>query len=352
MSPIPHAGSWPYHVANRRPSHLLPNLFSVSLITLRARRTLLWFLSLSPREYCPTPPTREPLEPPRRINRHRPTDRFEYPSIIRAVSVRVALRQLKSLFRCDLPYSSGLCLAEHRVSNNPSRPSPISFFQSRGANRHTSRDPPHCQPRHQSQRHLLRQRCQRAAHQDNGVPLPRVPSHLVHPFRKEPWDSHFWLSSFATRSVAARAHTSQIHFVRIEHHPDSSRREPHRPCQPKKIIPHRNGTPLPQFRKEPPLERRPCNQRPVQIKKCRNPSGHFARFHAIFLATLFPPRATTPSAKYFHPSSRTGNPRTRQNPAVAHAKICAPMRISICASAVKSPISATGPRVSASSNPK
>src|SRR6266446_5752569 len=279
MSPIPHAGSWPYHVANRRPSHLLPNLFSVSLITLRARRTLLWFLSLSPREYCPTPPTREPLEPPRRINRHRPTDRFEYPSIIRAVSVRVALRQLKSLFRCDLPYSSGLCLAEHRVSNNPSRPSPISFFQSRGANRHTSRDPPHCQPRHQSQRHLLRQRCQRAAHQDNGAPLPR-------------------------------------------------------------------------FRKEPPLERRPCNQRPVQIKKCRNPSGHFARFHAIFLATLFPPRATTPSAKYFHPSSRTGNPRTRQNPAVAHAKICAPMRISICASAVKSPISATGPRVSASSNPK
>jgi hypothetical protein len=133
---------------------------------------------------------------------------------------------------------------------------------------------------------------------------------------------------------------------------DSAWREPRRPSQPQKLIPKRNRAPLPQFRKKPPLERRPQYQRPVQIKKCRNPPNYFARFHAIFLAILFPPRATTPSAKYFHPSSSTGNPRTRQNPAVAHVKICAPMPINICASAPNSPISATGPRVNANSNPK
>src|SRR5467141_1140244 len=156
-----------------------------------------------------------------------------------------------------------------------------------------------------------------------------MPGYLVYPFGEKTWDSDLWLSHVSSKFTLARAYAAQVHFVGVPHSLDSSRCEPRQPCQPQKITPHLYRAPTSQFRKKPPLERRPRYQRPVQIKKCRNLSAQFARFHAIFLVTLFPPRATIPSAKYFHPSSRTGNPRTRQNPAVAHVKICAPMRISI-----------------------
>src|SRR4029077_10690796 len=287
----------------------LPNLFSVSLFTSRARRTLLWRLSLRPREYWPTLPARERLEPPRRIHRHRPPDRFQHPPIADAISVRVALRQLKSLIDRHLLHSSALCFPEHRVPNNAPRPPTVVFFQPRSAKRHGSSDSAHSQTHHQRQRHLLRQRCQRAAQQHNRVSPLRMPCHLVHSLREKPRDRHFGLpralprglSSFSFISNPTGAAASPVHFVRVPHHLDSVWREPRRPSQPQKIIPHRNRAPLPQFRKKPPLERRPQYQRPVQIKKCRNPPNHFARFHAILLAILFPPRATTPSAKYFHP---------------------------------------------------
>ena len=187
--PIPHVGSWRYHVANLGPlstphhsaiqcraakasrihfpythsqtnvsSHVLPNLFGVSPFTPRVQCTLLWFFPLCPREHWPSLAPRERLEPPRRIHRHRLPNRFEHPSITDAISVRIALRQLKSIFHGQLPRGASLCLSEHRISKNPPRPPPIFLFQPRSANRHGSRDSTHCQPHHQRQRHLLRQR--------------------------------------------------------------------------------------------------------------------------------------------------------------------------------------------------
>ena len=52
------------------------------------------------------------------------------------------------------------------------------------------------------------------------------------------------------------------------------------------------------------------------------------------------------------PSTSTGSPRTKQNAAVAHVKTWPPVLSTICASVLNSPINATGPRVSANSNPK
>src|SRR6266436_1414901 len=79
-------------------SRVLPNLFSVSPFTLRVQSTRLWFFPLRPGEHRPSLPTRERLEPPRRIHGRRPPNRFEHPSITYAISVRVALPQLKSFF--------------------------------------------------------------------------------------------------------------------------------------------------------------------------------------------------------------------------------------------------------------
>src|SRR5260370_8659802 len=70
-----------------------------------------------------------------------------------------------------------------------------------------------------------------------------------------------------------------------------------------------------------------------------------SHFHIASCAALFAPRAgPTFPAMYFHPSTSTGNPRSRQNAAVIHVNTCAPTRIMACTSAAHSPTPPPHPR--------
>src|SRR6267143_7058050 len=164
-------------------------------------------------------------------------------------------------------------------------------------------------------------------------------------------------------STSVHRDSSQVHLVSVPHRTDSARREPDRFCKPPPIVLRRDCAPVTQHPEKSPLQRRQCHKRSVQIEERRDPTALFLYFlfllyllcflHIASCAALFVPRAgLTLPAMYFHPSTSTGNPRTRQKAAVIHVSVCAAVRIIICASAVSSPISATGPRVNASSNPK
>src|ERR1700730_3795701 len=142
----------------------------------------------------------------------------------------------------------------------------------------------------------------------------------------------------------------------MPHSLKSLRHQTDRLSQPKEIVPQRNRLLLSQPREKLPFQRWWRQHCSVNVKKRRNlfvasPCSVYS-VHASSRIIFFLPRTATPAARYFHPSTKTGNPRKKQNPAVAQVKTIAPVRIAACASAVNSPSSATGPRVSASSNPK
>src|SRR6266850_5781172 len=151
------------------------------------------------------------------------------------------------------------------------------------------------------------------------------------------------------------------------------RHQPHRFPQPQKIVFCRDCSPVSQEAEKGSLQRRRPQERSIQIKKRRNssalllyflfflglrPSLHMASCAAVLLSRMdlgaffAPGLGPTFPAMYFHPSASTGNPRSRQNAAVIHVNTFAPTRIIACISAASSPASATGPRVSANSNPK
>src|SRR5438445_1150651 len=75
---------------------------------------------------------------------------------------------------------------------------------------------------------------------------------------------------------------------------------------------------------------------------------------AEFVAQLDPVNALADTAPGFvwRLESSSGNPRSRQNAAVDHVRICAMARIVKCVSLAMVPSKATGPRVSASSSPR
>src|SRR5437868_9135530 len=114
--------------------------------------------------------------------------------------------------------------------------------------------------------------------------------------------------------------------------------------QPCKIISERNlSLPL-QIPEEPALERRLGKQCSVNIKK--------GQAHAVSAEDFRLRGATTSCVKIGQPASSTGNPRNKQNAAVAQVRICAMKRMVRCVSAAIVPSSATGPRVNANSNPR
>src|SRR6266404_5274433 len=140
----------------------------------------------------------------------------------------------------------------------------------------------------------------------------------------------------ALLSQAIHRDSSQVHFVSVADRTESARREASRFRKPQPIVLHRNHTPVPQQAEKSPLQRRQRYERPIQIKeRCNGPAlllcilyflYLLSFLHAASCAALFVPRTgLTFPAMYFHPSNSTGNPRSRQNPAVIDVSICAPM---------------------------
>ena len=108
------------------------------------------------------------------------------------------------------------------------------------------------------------------------------------------------------------------------------------------------------YRKTPQRETHPFREgdTPSELSMC---ATGFMPFSSPKL--LRPPFSRPPLAQRFplmncQPSTKTGIARTKQNTAVAEVNATAPLRIAVCISGVSPPISATGPRVSASSSPR
>src|SRR5579872_1731682 len=174
----------------------------------------------------------------------------------------------------------------------------------------------------------------------------------------------------------AHRHISQVRLVTVNRVQDAARGEPYRCGHPPQIVCGWNQAFASQFRNEAPLQRWKGHQRSVDVEKrsnsarvCfKNAIRHRAvdvsnGLHAVFLTETFAtaifavvtgailPAPMLP-AMNCQPSTRTGIARTRQNTAVAEVSATAPLRIAACAAGVSPPISATGPRVSASSRPR
>src|SRR5258706_7283436 len=222
-----------------RPS--LPHLVYVSSAPAGSNRFLQ--STSAPSTLAAAPPSPFPWKhsPPLAANS------FEHPSIVHAIPVGITLSQIKSTFPADSPHRARLRLTKHRVPDNPPRPSTVVLFQPCSANPHRCLNPSHRQSHHQGQRHLLRQRGQRAAHQDNPVPLLRMPGHLIHCCREEPWDSESHLPRTLPRGLLRfycgfppLVYAAQVHLVGVAHHLNSSRRQPRCPRHPQKIIPDRD----------------------------------------------------------------------------------------------------------------
>src|SRR5208337_213856 len=216
-----------------------------------------------------------------------------------------------------------------------------------GAHQHFPLKPARFQLALQRHRRHPRHRLHHSAHQHNLVPPPHMPFHTRH-------------ALFEKRNRLNRFHNllhpqpSQVALVPLRNRSQPPRQQSRRLRSPTRIIRPRNRAAAPQLPKHSPLQRRPRHQRPVNIKKRRNPPR-------LFPCAAHPasPRATSPDfpaarllARNFQPSTNTGNPRTTQKIPVIHASVCAPARIAACVSSVTGPSSATGPRVSASSNPR
>src|SRR5690348_7614396 len=342
-----------------------------------------------------SPSQDRPVVPPRgarkvvgRIYRRGLSHCVQHPTVARAVPVCITALKIQLSLRGDAPDGALLGLAKHRFSDDPSRPFAESCFQPRRTHSDASGNSSHSQPQEKSQRRRLRQRFQRSAYKHDCVPLMRVPRCASDRFLIKPWNWHSCLRLFS-RSVFLgplansrlsffcpdfqarrdrsvwftnrffRSNVSQIHFVRVQDLIDPAWRQPYRFFHPHPIIACDNFVPVSQSPKKSPFKRRPRHKRSIQIKKSghtRTLLRHFLRLslflHSAPCATRFALRACpTPETKR-HPSASTGTPRIRQNPAVIQVSTCAPTRTIDCESPVMPPISATGPRVNASSSPR
>src|SRR5262249_52275131 len=113
-----------------------------------------------------------------------------------------------------------------------------------------------------------------------------------------------------------------------------------------KTVSHGEFFPMPKRASKSALKRRLFDQCPIHIEKRR----------AIHAASRTIPAlggtVEVARARYFQPSTSTGNPRTMQNAAVVHVSTCARVRIVVCKSLAGVPSSAAGGRVRASSKPR
>src|ERR1700677_2918627 len=168
-----------------------------------------------------------------------------------------------------------------------------------------------------------------------------------------------------------------MRFVAVNRAQETTRRVPRRGSKPPQVIPDRNQGFVPELRNKTPLKRRKGDQRVLSIdttqphtppRTARRIRSAKAKrggdidvhdgLHAVFLPETFAPAifavatGETLAAMNCQPSTRTGIARTKQNAAVADVNAIAPLRIAVSISGVSPPISAMGPRVSASSSPR
>src|SRR6266403_2605594 len=263
------------------------------------------------------------------------------------VSVSVRLSQIDLHRPRQHFHRSPLCSPIIRFAQHASGKNSVSLFQPRCAHQHFALQPPRLQFAFQCHRHHPSQRFHHSAHQDNLVSAPPMPFRARHSlFEKRNW--------FHCLQNLLLPQSPQVTFVPVRNCRQPPRQQSHRLHSPSRVIRPRHRMRSPQLAKQSPLQRRLRHQRPVNIEK---------RCHAplLFPRAAHPasPRASSPAlgadkllARNLHPSTSTGNPRTTQKTPVIHASVCAPARIAAFMSSVTGPSSATGPCVSASSNPK
>src|SRR6516162_1706345 len=235
----------------------------------------------------------------------------------------------------------------HRASDHSARPAPVIFLHPRRTDLHVAFYAARFEFALQRRCHHLRQRLQSPAHKNNFVPLPRVPCHSLDSFFIEQ-------DGFEQLKYLIRTHAAQVELVSVSKACNSLRPQPQRFHAPSQIIGQWNRAVPAQSLKKTPLQRWLGNQRAIHVEECAHSirvtacGTHAAPLCADrrgFVLERFP-------AKNFQPSSSTGKPRTTQNAAVTHARICAPARIAACTSSVIGPSNCTGPCVSAISNPR
>src|ERR1700719_1397505 len=273
--------------------------------------------------------------------------RIQHRPVQQGIPVRVRLAQIdlhrpRHHFHC-----SPLRFPKIRFAQHTPRKHPRLLLQPRRAHQNVALHSPRLQLALQRHRHHPRQWLHHPAHQSNLVSAPRVPFHARHSFFEKRNRLHRFQNLLNPQSP-------QVTLIPLRDRGQPSRQQLHRLHSPPRVIHPRNRAPSPQRPKQSPLQRRLRHQRPVNIEKRPNPPLLFPR-----AAHPASPRASSPvlvadklPARTLQPSTSTGRPRTTQKTPVIHASVCAPARIAACMSSVTGPNRATGPRVSASSNPK
>src|SRR5439155_10035752 len=258
---------------------------------------------MSPRQYLPAMQTRNAPQAPRGIDGNGMADRRKHPAIKRRIAVRAALRQRNSPLAREPFYCQRFFLAEHCSAGDPAGPPPIANFQlcRQHGNFHFEAAPKEFA--FKSEFRNFRKRSERSTHQDDRVSTQRVPPDALDRCWKKRRERPAWKGGAARKNFDGYA--AQIHFVALRRPANIAQPKPNCFYNPSKIIGGRNSSAPAKVPEKSPFERGLGKQRSINIEKSDAHAGSAEDLRAC--------AATASLAKKCQPSSRTGNPRSRQN---------------------------------------